>query len=234
MKWHVLDTGPATPERNMQIDQDLLDNLSPADKPILHIYDWIGDSATYGYFTDPYSHLNIDAVKKNGLQLAKRPTGGGIIFHSCDFAFSVLMPSNHANFSLNTLDNYAFVNAYVIETVRRFLGKIPTLLAEESSPLDQHCKHFCMAKPTKYDVIINGRKVGGGAQRRTKRGFLHQGSIALTMPHYLPEILHAQDSVFQAMQSQSFLLLGTQPTPSQFQEARHEIRSLLISSFTMP
>lgn len=231
IKWHLLDTGLATPERNMQMDQDLLDHLSPDANPILHIYDWIGDSATYGYFIDPYSHLNFDAVKKQGLHLAKRPTGGGIIFHSCDFAFSVLMPSNHPKFSLNTLENYVFVNAYVLETVRRFLGNIPTLLTEESHPLDQHCKHFCMAKPTKYDVIIDGCKVGGGAQRRTKRGFLHQGSIALTMPSYLPEILKPQTSVFEAMQSKSFLLLGTQATPSELKDARKAIRSLLISTF---
>jgi lipoate-protein ligase A len=39
-----------------------------------------------------------------------------------------------------------------------------------------------MAKPTKYDVMWEGKKVGGGAQRRTKYGFLHQGTISLGRP----------------------------------------------------
>jgi lipoate-protein ligase A len=35
----------------------------------------------------------------------------------------------------------------------------------------------CFANPVRADVIVNGRKVAGAAQRRTRAGLLHQGSI---------------------------------------------------------
>jgi lipoate-protein ligase A len=39
--------------------------------------------------------------------------------------------------------------------------------------------HLCFANPVSADVIMNGRKVAGAAQRRTRAGLLHQGSIQL-------------------------------------------------------
>ena len=37
--------------------------------------------------------------------------------------------------------------------------------------------HGCFANPVHADVVIDGRKVAGAAQRRTRRGLLQQGSI---------------------------------------------------------
>ncbi len=37
----------------------------------------------------------------------------------------------------------------------------------------------CFANPVRDDLIFRGRKIAGAAQRRTRGGFLHQGSIQL-------------------------------------------------------
>ena len=164
----------------MKIDALLLDELKS--ESVIHFYDWEGPSATYGYFIDVSKYLKVPSP----LALARRPTGGGIIFHTIDYAFSVLVPSCHPRFSENTLENYRLIN----EPVKRAIGAAG-LLAEEPIPLDEASSHFCMAKPTKYDVMIGSRKVAGAAQRRKKQGFLHQGSIALMMPtdFFLDEVL---------------------------------------------
>jgi lipoate-protein ligase A len=83
----------------MELDRALLLDLEGERDPVLHLYDWETDAATYGHFIDPGNFLNIEGVKKNRLDLAKRPTGGGIVFHNCDLAFSVLMPASHPCFS---------------------------------------------------------------------------------------------------------------------------------------
>src|SRR5439155_4066795 len=36
---------------------------------------------------------------------------------------------------------------------------------------------YCFANPVHADVMLNGRKIAGAAQRRTRRGLLQQGSI---------------------------------------------------------
>lgn len=227
-RWIIHDTGISSAKENMEIDTRLLDHLDPSSHhPILHLYDWEGPSATYGHFLDPSTHLSQQALHSGDLQLAKRPTGGGLIFHTTDWAFSILIPAGHEAYSVNILENYAFVNKLVIEIISCFLGSPTTLslLPNEPPSLGQHSKHFCMAKPTKYDVMLDGKKVGGGAQRRTKSGFLHQGSIALTLPDptFLQDMLLPGTEVYQAMLDNTFTLLKGKVSSKVLLEARRTL-----------
>src|SRR5689334_7500261 len=119
--WNIVDTGTADAERNMQYDAALLERADEEGRPILHLYEWEGSSATYGHFIDPAQYLNLSSAEQRGLRLAQRPTGGGIIFHLWDMAFSVLVPAHLPEYSTNTLDNYAFVNEAVRGAVCDFL-----------------------------------------------------------------------------------------------------------------
>jgi lipoate-protein ligase A len=42
-----------------------------------------------------------------------------------------------------------------------------------------YSRHLCFANPVLADVMIDSRKIAGAAQRRTRAGLLHQGSIQL-------------------------------------------------------
>lgn len=234
MSWKLIDTGKRRAAENMELDAALLMDLEHEDKPILHLYDWEGDAATYGHFIDPENFLNMAGVAQHRLDLAKRPTGGGIIFHNCDLAFSVLVPASSPQFSLNPLDNYAFVNNRVIWAIEQMINLSAELLPSEPPPLDEHCRSFCMAKPTKYDVMVQGKKVGGAAQRKTRHGFLHQGSISIGfLPEvYLREVLAKETQVLEGMRQNSFALLGTAWTQSELQDARAQLRELLKQAFS--
>ncbi|MCP5505194.1 MAG: hypothetical protein H7A41_08590, partial [Chlamydiales bacterium] len=120
MKWKILDTGKRSAEENMAIDAKLLEEMKPDDSPILHLYEWEGKAATYGYFLDPKKFLDLEKARALRLSLARRPTGGGIIFHVSDLAFSVLVPANFPHYSTNTLDNYDFINNAVKRGVNSF------------------------------------------------------------------------------------------------------------------
>ena len=122
----VLDTGTRSAQANMDLDATLLEEL---EEPLLHFYDWEGEAATHGYFIQPEKFLNLKRVKAHKLSLARRPTGGGIVFHNCDLAFSVLIPATHPSFSTNPLDNYAFINRRVVEAIAAFCQTSPDLCA---------------------------------------------------------------------------------------------------------
>ncbi len=235
MGWKHIDTGIRNASANMALDAALLADLKDEEDAILHLYDWEGDAATYGHFIDPEKFLNMESVSRSSLDLARRPTGGGIIFHNCDLAFSVLIPSTHPNFSINPLENYAFVNTRVIWAIGQMIDLSAELLPEEAQPLDSNCKSFCMAKPTKYDVMIQGKKVGGAAQRKTRDGFLHQGSIqiGLLSESFLRSVLAPQTQVFEGMRANSFSLLGEKWTLNELKEARLELRAQLQKAFTV-
>jgi lipoate-protein ligase A len=233
MLWEILDTGIANAETNMQTDVVLLERLVSNSRPILHFYEWERKSATFGYFLKPEEFLCLENLEKLDLDLARRPTGGGIVFHIWDMAFSVLVPSGASFFSENTLENYAFVNRVVLSSVKEFLQVSWTLIPEDAAAFDLSCERFCMARPTKYDVIYQGRKVAGAAQRKRKQGYLHQGTIALTLPdsQFLERILKPGSRVFEAMQTYTFPLLGANATEQELKDAKHTLRQLLQKKF---
>ena len=234
LPFEILLTKTQSPDENMQADIRLLESLEHNPRIALHFYSWESPSATYGYFLDPSLHFKPEAVQDKKIQIARRPTGGGIIFHHCDLAFSVLIPSNHPGFSPNTLSNYALVNNAIADAIQQFLGDRGSLelLKEEKHPKESYLSHFCMAQPTKYDVILHGRKVGGGAQRRTKNGLLHQGTICLYLPEkkFLEEVLLHPEDVAETMSNSSWPLLGHTFDLNRYGIAYKELQFLLIES----
>lgn len=234
MKWDLIDSGFSRAENNMAIDYELLASLTSSSNPMLHLYDWMKPSVTYGHFIEPTHYFDFNALEKNGIEIARRPTGGGIIFHQCDLAFSVIVPLHHPGYSLNTLENYQFVNEKVREVLKLYWGgeikETMLLIDEECSATRGTCHKFCMAKPTKYDVMIQGRKIGGAAQRRTKQGFLHQGSISIGLldKEYIQAILGGKADVADAMYANSFPLLGMRVvSEDELSEARNALKNYL-------
>ena len=202
----ILDTGADSAIANMRFDEKLLETLEPHGSPILHLYGWSRPSATYGYFIRPENHLDLKKAEDHQMDLARRPTGGGIVFHIWDLAFSFLMPAAHPRFSLGTLDNYRFVNGAVLQTVQEYCHCSPELIPQDAPSASSDGRHFCMAGPTRYDVVCQGMKIAGAAQRKTRQGYLHQGTLSLGAPNIelLHDLLPSKQEVLQAMSSSTF------------------------------
>jgi lipoate---protein ligase len=187
--WKVVHTGIDKGERHMQWDADALETLDEDAPCILHLYEWEAPTISYGYFLKPEVLFKEDAVRAHGLQLVRRPTGGGAVFHLWDMAFSVLLP--HRLCKEKTLDNYQLIHRAVLDSVRELASE--TFEGELAQPtnVSPERNSFCMAQPTSYDLVWENKKIAGAAQRRTKNGLLHQGFIALSLPEksLLEEIL---------------------------------------------
>lgn len=226
MVWKIIDTGPNTAFENMEIDRKLLHDLKSDSEPILHFYDWISESATFGHFIDPTLYLKPDS-----LSLAKRPTGGGILFHLWDFTYSVLIPAQYPAYSQNTLENYAWIHQQVAEAIIQWTGIFPTLLQNDPHPSDPSFRNFCMAKPTQYDIMIGERKLAGGAQRRTRQGFLHQGSISFVVPELqiLNKVFAPESPITQAIMNTSCSLIED---PALLLEAKRDFQQTLSHVLT--
>lgn len=166
----IVETTDRSAQEIMDLDLQLLEHL---EELTLHFYRWRAPSATFGYFLDPQKIFN----EGHGLDLGRRPTGGGVIFHLWDFAFSLLIPKGHPLYRTETMASYLAVH----EEVRKALLPFGTLAPHVLDP-DPLFKQFCMAHPTRYDLLFEGKKVGGAAQRRKKRGVLHQASLFISPP----------------------------------------------------
>lgn len=230
--WKFFNSGIKSAHQNMELDASLLEGLILEPRPLLHFYQWERDSATYGYFIKPDRFFDLEKVKSSSFDLARRPTGGGIVFHTWDLAFSVLLPSTHAKFSQNPLENYKTVNSWVLTAVKDiFLKKSGlSLLPEEAEGVHNlHTGFFCMAKPTKYDVILEGRKIAGAAQRKKRQGLLHQGTISIAPPkrELLESLFLSSTNVIEEMFSNSHVFLPSNWDALMLEKTREELGSAL-------
>ena len=157
----VLDPEPHDAALNMAIDETL---LRAASRPTLRIYRWARPAVSFGYFGKWGEALAAAA----GREIVRRWTGGGIVPHGEDLTFSLIVPRAHPFFAVSPRESYRAIH----ECVARALGNA-SLAAVAGSQISA----ACFENPVQHDVLIADRKVAGGAQRRTKCGLLHQGSI---------------------------------------------------------
>lgn len=234
MKCEIIDTGIGSAQENMDYDAELFKTLHNRQRPLLHLYSWKRPSITYGYFIRKENFFKPDCEIEER-DIAKRPTGGGIIFHNGDLAFSLLVPSNHPAFSSDVFANYASVNACVAEIMKDLcIEKVSLIQDENVEPEDRISRNFCMAKITKYDVVLNGRKIGGSAQRMNRSGFLHQGSIFLSGPSdeecrrvFRDDVA---DVLIRDLRRRSCFILGVDSEPDVLAKTRKSLIIKLISA----
>jgi lipoate-protein ligase A len=149
---------------NMAVDEALLEL---ADAPSLRFYSWAKPSLSFGYF-GAFADVAEEAMSRD---LVRRWTGGGIVLHGTDLTYSLILPSNGAR----DLPPSRAIYVEVHDAIRRALsGHLPVELASQDSP---KMSAACFANPVTADVLANGQKIAGAAQRRTRAGLLHQGSI---------------------------------------------------------
>lgn len=202
--WKIVQGEPLHPQENMDRDARALKELQDDEPPVLRFYSWKGISATYGYFIDPEKTFNYEGLRKKNILIGKRPTGGGVLFHHVDLAFSLLIPASHPLFGKNALDSYYRIHSALLRALQS-IQRLPPSELQDNKGLSPH-SDFCMAHPTIYDLLISGKKVAGAAQRRTKQGLLHQGSLCLKPPdlELLKSVLLPQPGLAEAMEEFSY------------------------------
>jgi lipoyl(octanoyl) transferase len=164
------ETGRDGPEQ-MALDQALLER---ARRPLLRSYRWAGPAISFGY------SQSVARVKDQcpSLPCVRRWTGGGVVWHDGDWTFALIVPSSQPLAEARPADAYRSIHAHVMAALNR-LGYSARL----AGPAECAAGNLCFAAPALHDVIgLDRRKLCGGAQRRTRSGFLHQGSIQNLRP----------------------------------------------------
>jgi lipoate-protein ligase A len=219
----------------METDENLLLSMKKEDDPILHFYDFVKPSFTFGVFVKPAEIMNQKKYIKD-FDFSRRPTGGGVLFHVWDFAFSCFVPKDHPGYFEDVMDSYKYINDKVVlalsDYTKEHKGEF-ALLPEEPEPLHPDCKHFCFSKPTKFDIMYKGKKIAGAAQRRKDGGYLHQGSISLIMPDFdlLAPLFSGNSKVLSAMKQYTQPLLGANADINDREAAQKQITNSLINVF---
>jgi lipoate-protein ligase A len=195
--WFFLDSGSRPPAFNMALDEALLEAMSRLGRPVLRFYGWTESAATFGYF-QKYADVERATLLR---PLIRRPTGGGIVPHDADWTYSLAFPPGHEWHSLKAEESYRRVHEWIQSAFAKLdvttelappsrksaIPPSPSASARQASiqaaskrsadGRDPQSAIGCFAGYEKFDLLWNGRKIAGAAQRRNKLGLLIQGSV---------------------------------------------------------
>jgi lipoate-protein ligase A len=182
MTWELITDGALDGATNMAIDAALLDEVdsSPETRTIVRFYRWRQPTISLGRNQKIDKAVDGEYCKTNGIDIVYRPTGGRAVLHDDELTYAVI--SNDSSCFGDTIyGNYKRVSEALCLGYKS-LG-VAAILAPDTRKLDiseDAGDPPCFISPSRYELMVAGRKIVGSAQRRVRAAFLQHGSMPIT------------------------------------------------------
>ncbi|AEF81602.1 lipoate--protein ligase family protein [Leadbettera azotonutricia] len=160
--WRLLRSNYHNAFYNMGLDEALLESVSQGNSlPVLRLYGWEPSAVSLGYFQGFEEEVDAEACARLGVDIVRRISGGGAVFHDKEITYSLILPLDHPLAGNSILESYKKLCGGIVAG----LG----LLGIEAAfvPIN--------------DILAGGRKVSGNAQTRRQGCVLQHGTILLDM-----------------------------------------------------
>lgn len=180
MIWQLLPTISAPMSFQMALDEKLFLKAKndPEPSPMLRFYYSSGPWITVGCsFREADGRLGSELIKANPkVPIAKRVTGGGCVLHGQDLIFSLIVRTNCVSGKLGSVrESYQKIHECVAAAFQQS-GFDPRIYTEaEELPRGNDCFTY----PVASDLSWKGKKLAGGAQKRSGGVLLHHESIRI-------------------------------------------------------
>jgi len=177
--WRFIHSVPQSPSINMGTDYALWQTVKQGKAPpVLRLYTWNPSSVSLGYGQKPERVVDVSFCRMNGIPIVMRPTGGSAIFHDLELTYSVVGHKDfHPTFG-NPLESYMTICRALIRGLER-LGLKSEVRGYSEGKEPSTTDKACFILSSRHDVVCNGRKIIGSAQKRDDFSFLQHGSILL-------------------------------------------------------
>lgn len=172
--WRLIVDEPADGVRNMATDHGLFERVQAGGRPVLRLYRWDPPCLSLG--RNQQSHYDAARVAAAGATLVRRPTGGSAVYHDRELTYAVMAPV-----AVVGRPRAAFVRiSEAIAAALRSL-RVPATIAgcTTGQAPRPDAAHPCFASPVQGEVVAEGRKLVGSAQRCERQIILQHGSLLL-------------------------------------------------------
>lgn len=219
--WRLIQSGLGSAAYNMAVDEALLRNFKENDLPILRLYRW-KPSLSLGRFSDVRNTLDLEVIKQQRLQLVRRMTGGGVLVHGGDLSYSLILPRETLK-DTGVKESYRYLCRFLIKLYEN-MG----LSAEFAQDLHKESKksNICMAANEPYDIVVNGKKLGGNAQHYSKKVLFQHGSIPINLDETL-----FKDVFLNYLGLKNISTLDKMEKEINYKELTHLLREAFTRSF---
>lgn len=179
-QWRFINTGICNAPWNMAVDEMLFKSCT--DTPILRLYGW-NPSLSIGR----YSRVS-EAV--NGIEIVRRISGGGILLHGGDLSYSLVIPRSVLQIE-GVKESYRYLSRFILRVYEKL--SLHSSYASDQAYVTIR-SDICMAGKEAYDIVFNGKKLGGHAQRHTRNAIFQHGSIPMAYDDALSVKLFGKES----------------------------------------
>ncbi|MDD3436014.1 MAG: lipoate--protein ligase family protein [Candidatus Gastranaerophilales bacterium] len=175
-----------TGEKNMQIDNDLLDFAikNQLKEPILRLYAWSPACVSLGRNQND-DFLDKNFLKSKNIDVVRRLTGGRALLHDKELTYSYICPVLSLKNGESVVNSYKEISQFLIDGFENLGIKLE--FGQNKRP---HTKFdYCMSISTGADLSFEGKKLIGSAQYRKGGYILQHGSILFDFDKNLIEKL---------------------------------------------
>lgn len=176
--WRIIIDNSADGYWNMAADETLLSVYQHTQEPIMRIYGWQEPFVTLGYAQSPSAVLR----QPHACLYTRRLTGGAAIFHHRELTYSFVCRPADVSLPKNIKESYQVLAGF-LKTFYAKLGLQAEFACDTVHGATAQRGVYCSANREDFDIVIDGRKVGGNAQRRTRGLIFQHGSIPYTVEH---------------------------------------------------
>lgn len=158
-EWRLIELETHDAFTNMAIDESIREHVSRGDSlPTIRFYRWKPSAVSVGYFQSVEQEIHQDACRSAGVDIVRRQTGGGAVYHDFDgeITYSVIAPEKL--FPKGITESYWEICGWITQGLSH-LG-----LNAEFKPIN--------------DITCGGKKISGNAQTR-RNNCLHQHGTIL-------------------------------------------------------
>jgi lipoate-protein ligase A len=160
---------------NMAVDQALLEDMGRTDsRPVVRLYGFDPPTLSLGRFQNVADVLDIEAVRRDGLCLVRRPTGGQAVLHDGELTYSVCLGRKHRE-PFSKREVYRFIAQLLVDALGRAGLAVEVAAKQRGETHDPDC----FRTTGEHEIGVGGRKLVGSAQTLSRSGALQHGSIVL-------------------------------------------------------
>ena len=222
ISWRVIELETHDAFMNMALDEACCESVaSGVSKATIRFYRWNPSAVSIGYFQSLDDEINIEACVAGGVDVIRRRTGGGAVYHDFDgeITYSVMVPEKDFcstdGVRLGITESYHEICGWIINGLK-LVG-----IDAEFKPIN--------------DVIVSssGKKISGNAQTRRGGVILQHGTILLTVDvKKMFSLLKVgkekiADKMIAAVEERVTSVAQVRP-----EVTREEVYSALMSAFT--
>lgn len=151
----------------------------------LRLYRWTPWTLSLGH-SQNWEPALAERCRAAGVPVVRRETGGRAVYHADELTYCVTIPAVSPFHTGSLPESYTRIN----RALALGLARLGVACGQESRRVDmaaayrQELGGLCFAATARSEVLWDGRKLVGSAQRQVRQGLLQHGSLMLSEAHH--------------------------------------------------